>query len=593
MTKKWIFPVLIFVLFSGCNRVSQKTSFTNHPPSDNDTIFWIAKWTVIGPFSYDTINQTAKDAFYNKDLDAFNIKDSTFTMGDISSIKEKEKLVSHFVIKNDFLDFITLSGGEIKGLSNYYAYASIESPKDEKTILVTDASSSYSVWLNGEKLLQVRGMKSNNRIADRFIHVNLKKGQNHLFFKVGRDNNQYAWKLIAGFCSETKAKEIYKKNYLKDFITNSIVNDSLIVYSGPYKNADVKITTQQGKKLLYHTNMKASNHTFSVATSPLNDGFYTCYLMLKNDTLSETFFIGDYSQLAKELNSRVKKLKDTNISKNKKSDLHAGLQRVLYLKNYSSIDTTSLSEIQYFSKNRVFWAQSLNKNIESLRNNKNQTGTFLKPYQTDSTESHFLFHVGKETLDKKEIPLLLVAPYQTYTTSMIKSWYIGNLSQIEYDCKLADKYGVMLCWLFMNGKNYTPEAAEAEVVRVLENLKKDYPISPNHTWLLGDCDGARKALALAVSKPDLYCGLTLFSPAYSGIYQIRNLKNKNIYINHGKNDTSSPIEDTRKFVKDATKMGISIIFDETEKGHLNVHRAYRESAFQYIRKIENNKTSNR
>lgn len=66
-----------------------------------------------------------------------------------------------------------------------------------------------------------------------------------------------------------------------------------------------------------------------------------------------------------------------------------------------------------------------------------------------------------------------------------------------------------------------------------------------------------------------------------------NLRGKKIYINHGRHDTNSPIEETRNFVTGGNQKGLDIELEETNKNHLNIHRAYRKDAFQFIRQHEN------
>ena len=583
--------IVILLWLTSCQPSSQYADFSNYPPEGKDSVAWISNWSIIGPFGYDTLQQTAKEAFFNKDLADYGIEVPDFTFADFSEFKPHQGILRHIVTKDEFLDFIKLSGDSTKGLSNFYAYALIESRQDKETIFIADASSSYKIWLNGEKILQVRGMQSNNRIADRFVPVKLQKGKNHLFAKVCRDNNQYAWKLIAGLADQKKAKEIFKINYFKDFIRKAVTKDSLNIYTGPYKQANAEMVFPDVKKTSLRDVNKKNNET-SMPLPESEEGFYYCHLVLPQDTLTQPFYKGNYDNLVSDLSLQVTSLCEKELRETHESDLKAGLQRVKHLQDYDFTDTTSNSEIQYVNKNRVFWGRALQNNIRACRDrSKRQAGTYLKTYRTkEGSINHFLLHAGGKALKKEKVPLVMIVPYETYTSSMIESWYIGNLPQIEYDCKLADQYGVMLCWLFMNGENYTPESGNKDALNVLKRIKEDFPVSNEQTWLMGDCEGAQRALLLAAAHPRHFSGLTLISPVFSKFNprQTKKLQNKSIYINHGTHDTSSPIEETRKFVKTGKRKGLNIELEEWNKNHLNIHRAYRKDAFQFIHQHENN-----
>ncbi|MFW6042986.1 MAG: hypothetical protein ACOCPW_01380, partial [Marinilabiliaceae bacterium] len=150
-------------LIAGCQHSSKDAGFSNHPPEGQDSIAWINNWSVIGPFGYDTLQQTAKEAFYNKDLENYGIEVPDFTFADFSKFEQNPEMLRHIVTKDEFLDFIKLSSDSTKG--GYYWL-----PATRK--IFVDLPSFHQSFLNlNRKIWLTSGVKKYTSIMADMIQI--------------------------------------------------------------------------------------------------------------------------------------------------------------------------------------------------------------------------------------------------------------------------------------------------------------------------------------------------------------------------------------------------------------------------------------
>ncbi len=207
----------------------------------------------------------------------------------------------------------------------------------------------------------------------------------------------------------------------------------------------------------------------------------------------------------------------------------------------------------------------------------------------------FLFHISKEVMSKRQFPLVIIVPYALTGKFMPNDWYLSNLDQIEIDNMMADKYGFAIAWVYMKGKNYTPQKGIEDVEQTIDRIKEDYNLDRKQIYVMGDCVGGGKALLLVQRKPDLFAGIVVYGPITAKGYKkdiplsfVPNLYNVPIYIEHGKTDIVSPFENTLKFINEANKYGYYPKFIEKEGGHQGFYKNYRRSGFQFFNDLSKN-----
>ena len=100
------------------------------------------------------------------------------TIDEIAIKKLKEAGVPGFMIKMPssrvkLFDYVV---EDKENKSNMYLVTRIISAKAQDVSFLIDGSNSYAAWLNGEKLIEIRGKYSNVKIGDRFVNVSLREG---------------------------------------------------------------------------------------------------------------------------------------------------------------------------------------------------------------------------------------------------------------------------------------------------------------------------------------------------------------------------------------------------------------------------------
>jgi hypothetical protein len=212
-------------------------------PDEIDGVILIKNWEVIPPFQYDTLIQAPNSSFTNMDLAAYGIDEKNFYLNDLEKLSKNNIDIIWASTGNNYLDYYSFRdiNANIRNLSNYYAFTRIYSESEKELILIADGAHSYCIWLNQKLVLEERGKVRNEKVGDRFVRIQLKKGYNDLFAKVSRGGNIYNWKLLVGFADDAYALQLYGNNYYQDFINNSLVTDTLSLYVGHLKPMKIEV----------------------------------------------------------------------------------------------------------------------------------------------------------------------------------------------------------------------------------------------------------------------------------------------------------------------------------------------------------------
>lgn len=551
-------------------------------PYDFDEVIEIKRWLAIGPFEFDTDTIEPKKLFLHEDLKPYGIREGHTDNLELKELHDHG--VNMFIIDgiSPHVQLINYVRDEIESKSNCYLVSSIYSEKQLEATLLLDGSHSYAIWFNGEELTKVTGKFNTSKVGDRFINISLKEGENQLFAKVNRNTNLSSWDFICAIAPPDEAKRIFRVNYANDFVVNPLVDDSIIeIYTGPYSSCEIEVSDEQGQIVISASSIDfdTNEKPFSISGfDELSEGFYKTVLTVGEEKLEEMIYNGNCQELVNCLNKEIRKNKNKGLYT---SDLTAALERVNHL-NESEMSPNSSSDIRFVNRNRVFWGYSLY--CMSRGNARTQLITYE---DRDGDHGVFIFH--KKDIQKECVPLVIVVPYTRSNSPLVRSWYCGNLDQIETDNAIADEYGFAMAWIFAGGGKYSANGAEKEIDAVIDHLCVEKGVDRRKIFLLGNCTGGQRALVQLALTPDRYAACAVFAPVtLSGevdntpIHMIPQMGKVPVMILHGVNDETISVENSRLFVAEAQKKGLSIKYIETTGSHVDISKDCRKPAFEFF-----------
>jgi predicted esterase len=206
----------------------------------------------------------------------------------------------------------------------------------------------------------------------------------------------------------------------------------------------------------------------------------------------------------------------------------------------------------------------------------------------------FVFHHGNKP--QKNVPLVIVVPYALGGDSMVEDWYLWNLDQMEPDNSFADSQGLAVAWIYAGGRNYSAIDTEKEITAVLNRLRSEYAIDEQRIFIMGDCEGGRRALLQLAASPERYAACVVAAPitllgGTDGIPidLIPQMGKVPILIKHGTNDHIASVENSRRFVSEAPKYDLPVIYIENEDYHVYINKDSRRFAFEFFGQFNGNR----
>jgi Predicted peptidase len=554
-------------------------------PAEFDYTIEIKSWMAIGPFESNPLFSDLTKSFFHKDLERYGIDEGL--IDEVAIEKLQRKGVDAFLINEPSpqIKLFKYISGKADKKTNFYLVAKINSAKNQDATLIIDGSNSYTVWLNEDILIEVRGKYNTNKVGDRFLNISLKEGENTLFVKINRGTNMLSWDLICAIAPRKEAKRIFCVNYASDFVINPIVNTSIEVYTGPFSGGKVELMDSNDQIVASGAinYLNTNDNPFLVSIPDrLENGFYKTILTVDDKRLEEMIYKGSYNEFVKKIESGI----DNSSNSSHVKDLKVAIQRVDFL-NDKPGDPNSSNETRFINRNRVFWGYSLYEMI-----NKSAYTQFMTYNDKEDNSGIFIFH--NRFKQKKNIPLVIIVPSALQGNSMIEDWYTSNLDQIEIDNALADQYEIAIAWIYAEGRSYSSEKTEKEIEAVINRLQQEYDIDIRRIFIMGDCEGGRRALTQLALSPDRYAACVVFGPlTLSGgidgvpVDLLPKMGEIPIKIFHGVNDDISPIENSRKFYVEAKKLNMPIEFTEMDgnsinTSHVNIERDYHRQAFDFF-----------
>lgn len=561
----------------------------NHSPlalnifNEDSTYLVLKNWHVVGPFTFSKEgNNLDIDNLNNFGYSENEINYKEFAGLDSTKAKNKELLNPKFRSITGSNDNPVLKVNQVfdpKDINNANAYMGclIRSSKETTVRLNFSSDNGAKVWLNNELILNYD--KELSVFAyEHYIPVKLNKGDNFLLVKVY--NSSGDWLMYARIEKESESglkhhqriqALLNNRNFLKKSILDTInyleANNSL-----PFNDYRLSISDSNNKEV-FNEQIKIKKD-WKKDVSFLSEGLYKARLSFYHDTLEQLFYKGD---AVARIQERIAE-KRNDLPINDKNDLDANMYRLNHLLKPQNRGS-NFAEKQSWQKKIVY----LYRDISSIINNSNHSlkdepGLHIRTYvsEIDNHPQYYIAHVPKNYKKSESYPVVFLIPFKvTYNYHYLESMRAADLQLIENMQDIADKNNVIAIEPFFRevGIPTFNGIEETDFFEVLKAVEKDYKIKKDQLYFIGSCEGAHKALKLAVKYPDVPAALGFISPIYSESYgygtrnqwiannepmnYLKNLRNTPISIIHSKLDGHVSISVTEGFADTYKNSGLT------------------------------------
>jgi hypothetical protein len=597
MISRLILYIRIFALFwilisNSCNTGDDIIPILEIPETI-DSVFELKEWLLIGPFSKDTLFQQNQKIYKNADELKMGFNEFGININTINKLITSGRVPFYANRVSSLIDFSDYFNGKYHEKSVFFSYTNILCEKERELILVCDGASSYTIWINGVIVCEVKEKDNISKIADKFVKIKLKKGKNLVFAKIKSGKVPQSWKLLIGLTNTQYAKTLYLKNYVKDFIYNPVVISDIAFYTGPFDKGTVLVFKNQDS-LNFNFSEKDIKDGYLNITLPdsMEEGFYKCTIKLDDNILEENFFKGNLSNYYQ--NNSIQNEID-NFDRNTILDLQLADKLTIDFLNTVK-QKKNKNKLNLFNYNSIFWYYNLVEALEYAKQNgnlKNKHGTTIKTFLDQKTgySVNFLFHVSKKIIEqKKSFPLIIVPICETMGDSR-QTRHLDDHSQLYTDRKLADERGFAICWIYIASVDSGIRNSSIAINKVLDKLIEDYPtIDKTNVYLYGESTSGQRAMLLAQMQPHKYAGIAIQNPFVGNeknigvqFETISNLFNMNILMIHSQKFTCSSLKHFRTFIKEGNTLALKkLLYKQFENIDFSIE--YKKPCFDFFEK---------
>ena len=129
------------------------------------------------------------------------------------------------------------------------------------------------------------------------------------------------------------------------------------------------------------------------------------------------------------------------------------------------------------------------------------------------------------------------------------------------------------------------ERAEQDVINVIDLVSKEYGVDPGRVFLHGQNPSGSGALHLGAKYPDRFAALVISSgPIDFATYPFDRIKGKmGLMVIHGDQDTTNPIDASKKMADAAKAAGVNTVYATVPGGtHLAAYLTYASEIFDFL-----------
>jgi poly(3-hydroxybutyrate) depolymerase len=129
------------------------------------------------------------------------------------------------------------------------------------------------------------------------------------------------------------------------------------------------------------------------------------------------------------------------------------------------------------------------------------------------------------------------------------------------------------------------ERAEQDVINVIDLVSREYGVDPARVFLHGQNPSASGAMHLGAKYPERFAALVISSgPIELDKYPFDRIKGKmGLMVIHGDQDTTNPIEASKKMAEAAKAAGVNTVYATVPGGtHLAAYMTYASGIFDFL-----------
>jgi predicted peptidase len=136
-------------------------------------------------------------------------------------------------------------------------------------------------------------------------------------------------------------------------------------------------------------------------------------------------------------------------------------------------------------------------------------------------------------------------------------------------------------------EGWTPledERAEQDVINVIDLVTKEYGVDTSRIYLHGQNPSGSGALHLGAKYPERFAALVISSgPIVYDSYPFNRIKGKGLLVIHGDQDTTNPMEASKRMAEAAKAAGVNAVYATVPGGtHLGAYLTYAAQIFDFL-----------
>jgi predicted peptidase len=128
------------------------------------------------------------------------------------------------------------------------------------------------------------------------------------------------------------------------------------------------------------------------------------------------------------------------------------------------------------------------------------------------------------------------------------------------------------------------ERAEQDVLNVIDLVTKEYGVDASRIYLHGQNPSGSGALHLGAKYPERFAALVISSgPIVYDTYPFDRIKGKGLLVIHGDQDTTNPLEASKRMAEAAKAAGVNAVYATVPGGtHLGAYLTYASQIFDFL-----------
>lgn len=514
--------ILLLTFLLSCNEAIIELSCNEAIIEVNDLSepSMINKWQVIGAFPL-----SSEKGLLNDELERYNLSERSATIEQLTTLEIdtlsgfSKRLVNIEGYSIDFYKHFPIPDSTTSAMFAY-AYCIVKSNK-EQTLMLNYASNSGSViWLNNKILLEEKyTIYKRFTYAQKYIPINLRKGNNLLLVKVRNDGKD--WKMFAAIENFTEQGQ-RRHNILSVMDNYGNIMNSCMVENDTLEFGWWMPSNYYGD---FNIRGKGVDTTFSVNSRPndmnisfLEDGFYRLSLFMVQDTIVQHFFKGDFH---KAFTNKLTILSKMDLDPLTRKNVEAYEFRYSHLLKPAHLPQMSY-EIPDWKRKLMFLFKGINIIYENSINKERSSVPNINSYisKIDSSVQYYQLFAPNDYSKDEPLPLIVQLPVPVKRFKpYLATYHFADIDGSDLLSYVANKFNAIILKANFRTVDITNGNTldEFDLWENIEAVKNLYNIDTSKISLIGTCESAFYALRIGAKYPERIAAMSLVSPRLAGL----------------------------------------------------------------------------